>query len=443
MKKTIVRWAKNQTLLIFLVAALLTQFLHAQDSTSQQWNLHFQETIVTQWHYRFYAQYTGMNSLRPESERQTSLTSTLFFGSRLWRQTEIFFNPEISGGQGLSGTTGVAGFPNGETFRIGEPTPTLFVGRVYFKQTFGFTGETETVKDDLNQLSGSVQIHRLTLIGGKFALSDFLDDNIYSHDPRTQFLNWSLMSNGAWDYAADTRGYTWGVFTEYDEHDWSFRAAASLVPKEANGLEMDTRIQDAFSLNAEFERRFQLNEKKGAFRFLLYRNQARMGNYREAIDDSAYHTDITQTRSYSRSKYGFDLNAEQQLSADVGMFARIGWNDGVNETWAFTEIDRSFSVGTILTGTSCQRPQDQVGAAFVINGLSKDHADYLAAGGYGFIIGDGKLNYGAESILEVFYSLEVSSVIKMTGDYQFILNPGYNGDRGPVHVFAIRMHTEI
>lgn len=203
------------------------------------------------------------------------------------------------------------------------------------------------------------------------------------------------------------------------------------------------RIRDAFSLNAEFERHYQLNEKKGAFRFLLYRNRAGMGNYREATNDSVYHTDITQTRLSGRSKYGFGLNIEQQLSSDLGMFARFSWNDGANETWAFTEIDLSFSAGIISPGNSWKRPHDQAGAAIVVNGLSHDHADYLAAGGYGFIIGDGKLTYGTEEIFEVFYSVAVIPAIKMTGDYQFILHPGYNRDRGPVHIFAVRMHTEI
>ncbi len=428
---------------VVLVVILSSHFLYPQDTTLERWNLHFQETIVSQWHYRFPSPYTGMNSLQPVSERQTSLTSTLFLGVRLSQGTEFYFNPEISGGRGLSGATGVAGFPNGETFRVGEPTPTLFVGRAYVKQTFGFGAETETLLEDLNQLNGSEPIHRLTVIGGKFALSDFLDDNSYSHDPRTQFLNWALMSNGAWDYAADTRGYTWGIFAEYDEHDWSIRAATSLVPKEANGLEMDTRIKDAFSLNLELERRFQLNERKGAIRILLYRNQARMGNYREATDDSVYHTDIIQARRYGRSKYGFGLNAEQQLSDEFGLFARFSWNDGINETWAFTEIDRSLSAGAIVNGNSWKRSHDQVGAALVINGLSQAHADYLAAGGYGFMIGDGKLNYGAEGIFEGFYSLEVIPAIKMTGDYQCLLHPAYNRDRGPVHVFAVRVHAEI
>jgi high affinity Mn2+ porin len=377
-------------------------------------------------------------------ERNTNISH---LHSLLWDEAvawgELFLNPEMSGGRGLSGATGVAGFPNGETFRIGEPTPTLFPARAYIKQTIGLGEEMEVLSSEMNQLGGPVPVNRVTLVGGKFALADFLDDNAYSHDPRTQFLNWALMSNGAWDYAADTRGYTWGLLAEYNQSQWALRAATTLVPKEANGLEMDTRIKDAFSLNVEFERRHKLGEYNGAIRLLLYRNKARMGNYRIATSDSAYHTDITLTRRYSRMKYGIGLNVEQQVSENAGVFSRLGWNDGINETWAFTEIDRSASAGVTLTGNLWSRPKDQMGIAFVINGISKDHADYLAAGGYGFILGDGKLHYGPEIIVEAFYSAEVVSAIRITGDYQFVANPGYNRDRGPVHIFAVRVHTEL
>ncbi|HEY6953370.1 MAG TPA: carbohydrate porin, partial [Bacteroidota bacterium] len=236
---------------------------------------------------------------------------------------------------------------------------------------------------------------------------------------------------------------TWGIFGEYSESDWSLRAAAALEPKSANGLEMDTRFTKAFSVNMEFECRYEWRGHDGALRFLFYRNQAHMGNYDRAISDSISQCDITRTRLDGRTKYGLGLNWEQHVTDNGGMFVRLGWSDGVNETWAYTEIDRTFSLGGILGGQGWNRPLDHVGMAGVINALSRDHLRYLAAGGTGFLLGDGRLRYGPEMIVETFYSALIIEWMTLTADYQFIGNPAYNRDRGPVHVFGLRMHTEL
>jgi high affinity Mn2+ porin len=410
---------------------------------AQIWNLHLQSTVVAQTHPGFVAAYSGINSLQNNAETKTSVTATLFFGVRLWQGAEFYCNPEMSAGKGLSGAVGVAGFPNGEIYRVGDPRPTIVPARLYVKQLFGFGESGETIESAPNQLGGKLPENRFTLVLGKFALADFFDDNQYSHDPRSQFMNWALMDNGAWDYAADTRGYTWGLYAEFGRPSWGVRGALVMVPKEPNGLEMDTRIREAFSVNLEYEQHFTLWEKSGIARWMMYRNQSRAGNYREAIDSPLKPPDLEPTRRYSRTKYGLGLNIEQQISPDFGMFARFGWNDGKNETWAFTEIDRTASLGGCIRGDAWGREGDTAGLAFAVDGLSDDHAAYLAGGGYGFIIGDGALRYGAEYVAEAWYSIRLAPFFWLTGDYQFVVHPGYNRDRGPVHILAVRSHIEF
>jgi len=405
-----------------------------------QWNLHFQATVVTQHHGTFEAPYSGRNSLVATPETKTSFTTTLFLGVRLWSGAGLYFDPEVSAGAGFSNVTGIAGFPNGEIYRVGVTRATLVVARAYLQQTFGFGDETEALENGPNRLPGLVPARRLVLTCGKFSLTDFLDDNRFSHDPREQFLNWALLGNGAWDYAADTRGYTWGVATEYRQPGWAFRAAAVMVPTEANGFQLDTRIADAHSFNLEGERRYRLFGRPGASRLIFYRNVARMGSYREAIEESPVAPDVTATREYGRDKNGVGLNVEQEVADGAGVFLRLGWNDGRNETWAFTEIDRAAALGTSWSGAAWGRKADRFAGALIVNGLSPDHRDYLAAGGYGFIIGDGKLRYGLETILEAYYSFALPHGLSLTADYQHVVRPAYNRDRGPVDVFGLRAH---
>ena len=408
----------------------------------QPFNLHFQSTVVTQNHESFTSPYRGQNSLSPSHDSQTSTTSTVFGGVKLWAGAEAYLNPELSGGSGFNKTQGLAGFPNGEIYRVDDANPKWSLARLFFKQTFGFGGPREEIQDDKNQLSTSVDVNRFTIVAGKFALNDYFDNNTYSHDPRTQFLNWVFMDHGAWDYAADTRGYSWGLYFEFNHPSWTVRFASVLEPLRANQLEMDTNFPTSRGDNLELESRYSIHDLPGAARLLLFANHARMGNYRATIADPGNQMDVTRTRAHS-IKYGIGLNLEQKLLADLGAFLRASWDDGHTETWAFTEIDRSVSLGLSLKGNRWKRESDTVGLAVVANGLSPDHEAYLNDGGYGFIVGDGQLNYQPEVILEAYYLFQVFRGFALTGDYQFIDHPAYNADRGPVSVLSARVHYEM
>jgi high affinity Mn2+ porin len=432
--------------LLFILGWLTTTFTHAQDTLKQQrFNFHFQQTIITQTHPGFSAKYSGDNSLSTNHETATSLTTTLFGGSRLWKGAEAFFNPEMSGGAGFSSTLGAAGFPNGETFRVGSPEPKIYIARAYLTQRFSWGNEQDTLSDDNNQLAGLQSRRYLSITAGKFGMADFFDNNAFSHDPRTQFMNWSLMSNGGWDYPANTRGYVFGVYMNYHQPSWDLRFALTMMSTTANGFIWDEKIGKASSQTLEFEKRYSFSgDKRGTVRVLAFNNNAKMGNYRQAISANPSAPDIESTRAYGRNKLGFGISADQLMTNDFGVFAKASFNDGRTETWAFTEIDRSVSIGGVLSGTSWKRAKDEVGLAFVGNGISNAHRDYLAAGGYGFIIGDGALNYSPELITELYYKLNVyKNNFFLTPDYQFILHPAYNIDRGPVNVFGLRARIEF
>ncbi len=417
-----------------------------KEEPSAWFSAHAQATMITQIHPDFPAPYTGPNSLLPNEGAATSLTATLFLDARLWEEGddsgELIFNPEIAGGRGLSNVFGVAGFPNGEITRVGAVEPTPYIARLYYRQTWGLGGEQEKVEDEANQIAGMRDVDRITLSVGKYAFTDVMDQNAYSHDPRTQFLNWSLMYNGAWDYPANVRGYSYGLALEYNEKDWALRYGVMAEPKVANGAALDPRIDDANGHALEWEGRYEIDCLPGKLRLMAYLNHAHMGNYRLALEEMPIDPNVTLTRAY-RIKYGFCANWEQQLTKDLGLFARLGWNDGQTESWAFTAIDRTACLGLLLKGRYWRRPDDTVGLAGVINGLSQNHRDYLAAGGLDFIIGDGRLNYGPEEILETYYDLQLHKGIFVTADFQEISHPAYNRDRGPVSVYSLRVHIEF
>ena len=384
---------------LFLLFIAKTGF--CQDTVKRQaYNFHFQQTIITQTNLPFDAAYTGKNSLLPTQQTETSLTTTFYFGAKLWKGAQVYFNPELSGGAGISSTLGVAGFPNGETFRVGGVQNKLYIGRLYFKQNFEWGKEKDTLEDDANQLAGIKSKRYFSVTVGKFGMADFFDANAFSHDPRMQFLNWSLMGNGAWDYPANTRGYTMGLTTELGQPNWTLRFALTMVVTQENASIWDAQIAKANTETIEYERRYKIEGQKGTLRILGYLNNGKFGDYNLAIAQQPKGPVIDTTQHYGRHKYGFGINAEQYLSHDLGVFARTSWNDGHTETWFFTEIDRSISLGASLHGTKWHRADDEMGLAFVANGLSDPHKNYLAAGGYGFIIGDGKLNYSSEMIAE-------------------------------------------
>lgn len=420
-----------------------TQPTAAPPQEIKQFTAHGQTTVITEKHDTFHAPYAGPNSLPRHEGEATSVTATLFLGTRVWNGGEVYFNPEISGGQGFGGVTGLAGFSNGEIPRVGTPEPRPYVARLFLRQTFDLGGGKEYVEDAPNQIAGFHDARRLVVTAGKFGAIDFFQSNNYSNDPRAQFENWALFTNGAWDYPADVRGYTEGAAIEYTEPKWTLRYAAMTEPTQANGGTFDSRIPAALGHAVEFERRYSFQDHPGVVRVMGYANSAHMGNYRQAIDRAVGSIpDVTKTRGY-RIKYGFGLSADQEITKDLGIFARLGWNDGHTETWAFTEIDESASLGLSLKGTRWHRADDVVGIAGVLNGLSQDHRDYLRAGGRGFIIGDGRLHYGLEKIVEGYYLIKLADHIFVTADAQYIANPAYNQDRGPVFVGGIRVHIEF
>lgn len=407
-------------------------------------NFHFQLTTVTQHKFAMHAPYTGANSLTGNKEDASTLTATIFWGQKLWKNAAVYINPEVAGGSGVSGAHGIAGFTNGEAFRVGNPSPTIYLARAFFQQTISLSNEVGNVGEGANDVYKEKSTRYIDIVLGKFSVADYFDKNTYSHDPRSQFLNWSLMSNGGWDYPANVRGYTWGGVIEYGSPAFSVRIGSVMVPTEANGNVMDKNINKANSSMIELEKPFQINRRPGTIRLLSFYTQTHMGSYVQAIQQNPTAPDITATRKYGRTKYGFGINVEQELAKGVGLFARASWNDGRNETWAFTEIDRSASLGLLFDGSLWKRADDTFGIGSVINGLSSYHRDYLAAGGYGFIIGDGQLNYGREWATEIFYRANLfSDAFYVTPHYQFVSNPAYNKDRGPASILGLRVHVEF
>jgi len=417
----------------------------AQDASSDPspsaWSVHFQATSIGQHHGSFPSPYEGANSLPPHDENFVSLTATVFLAYRVNSWTEVVINPEDSGGKGFGGVTGIAGFTNGEIPRVAQATPTFYAARYYVRNTWGFGPETETVESGQNQIAGLVRARRFTLINGKFALPDFFDQNAYSHDPRTQFMNWALMENGAWDYPANTRGYTVAAMQELDMRTWSLRAATAMEPTEANGPKLDWRLSKNRGEVVEWEQRYGLNKRLGALRTLGYWNREEGGSFRQALLQPGV-PDLGPTRRNGAAKYGFGLNLQQEIASDIGVFGRYGWSDGKTEAWAFTQIDRSLSGGVSIQGRRWKRAKDTVGLAAVRNYLSGDQRSFLAAGGLGFIIGDGRLAYRPETVVEAYYSCQVVKDWALTLDYQRIDNPAYNRDRGPVNAASLRVHWQ-
>jgi high affinity Mn2+ porin len=416
------------------------------------WSVHFQLTVISQAHTGFKSLYSGTNSLADSVELgASSITSTLFIGRKLWKGAAVYLDPELSGGRGLSYAVGVAGALNGETYRIGDPAPVVSIARAYLQQSIPLGNQSDNIDDAVNQVAGKLPAKRITLSAGKFSMSDFYDKNAYSHDPRTQFQNWSLMSNGAWDYPANTKGYTWGLVAEWINPLWVLRLSSVAVPKIANHPEMEYRLSKAHSETAEFERKIFINKKPGTVRVLFSYTATRAPSYKDAIA-ALSNGDTTllkvvsgnaENTVFGGKKTGIGINADQQLTDNISVFARIGWNDGKDVTWAFTEIDQTIHAGFSVKGGGWKRIEDVAGIAFCANGISSDHRRFLRDGGYGFIIGDGNLNYGYEEIIEAYYNCKLFDNFWLSLDYQFVNHPAYNKDRGPVHVFGIRGHVEF
>lgn len=412
------------------------------DPESDRWEIHGQTTYLAQGYPGFRALYTGTNSLTPAPQAQATWSNSLFLNVRLWEGAEVYYNPELLQGFGLSDTVGVAGFPSGEAQKSNFPYPNYNTSRLFLRQTFGFGGEQEELASGSSQISNKVDVSRLTLQVGKFSVLDVFDGNSYAKDTRKDFMNWAMWAPGAFDYAADKLGLTYGATAELNQKHWALRAGYFLIDAESNSNNFDTRIFQRGTYALELETRYSLFSQPGKLRTIAWLNSAFSGSYRETLDNPALNLDIAATRE-GRIKYGYVFSLEQALTDEVGLFGRWSWNNGKTEIMAFTDIDASLSLGLSIKGAKWSRPDDVIGIGGAINALSRDHRDFIAAGGLGPLIGDGALNYRRERILETYYAYALNKQLTLTADYQFITNPAYNADRGPVHVFSGRFHGEF
>jgi len=426
-----------------LALAALPALGAAQEQES--WSAHLQSTYVWQTKPAFNAPYEGPNSLSGSKEKSYSFTGTASLGLRLGPATEAYLDPEVAQGVAMSGLVGLSGFPNGELAKTSGSNPTAYRARLFVRHTIGLGGERQAAESAANQLAGVRDSRRIVVTAGNLSVLDLFDLNTYAHDPRTQFMNWALMTHAAYDYPADARGYTSGIAVEYFDSGWSARVARFEVPRQPNQLQLDGRILRHYGDQLELTRDYALAGQTGTVRLLAFRTRAVMARYGDALalaGSTASVPDIGAVRTREQTKWGIGLAAEHKLREDVGLFARYMHADGRTETDAFTEADRSLSAGISIAGLSWNRAQDTLGTAFATSFLSGNHRSYLARGGSTFFLGDGMLNYRPEQVLEAYYSASVSKGMSATVDYQRILHPGYNSDRGPVTVVGVRLHWE-
>jgi high affinity Mn2+ porin len=429
-------------------APIVSMFPHPEDPI--YW-ISGQANIIFQGRIPFHSLYEGTNSFRNSAEYKTSMVGTLYLAARRNRSirynTDFIYDEEAAEGRGLSEALGLAGFTNLDVVRNPNLGKTPYTARYEIHQVIGLTQQTTSQEAGFFGLAPSVPLRRIEFRVGKFTLPDFYDINSVGSDSHLQFMNWTIDNNGAWDYAADTRGYTVGGLAEYDDRIWSIRYGLFAMPTVANGIDLDWAFSRAHAQNGEFELRHSwIAHQKGVSRLLFYANRAHMGTYREANDYAiANHTIpvITQFEHYSALKYGFGYNTEQVITADLRIFGRFGWNEGQHESYAYTEVDQTVSAGADYAGTSWHRPVDKVAIAFVSNAIKSDHQEYLKLGGLGFLLGDGNLNYGRETIVESYYNWHAWRGLFYALDVQHINNPGYNRDRGPAWVGSVRAHVDF
>jgi hypothetical protein len=406
-----------------------------------------QANFVFQTHPDFYALYSGAHSLNPNYEKATSRVMTFYTGVRLNQSTELLVDIEEAGGAALTAGFGLAGNTDLDIVRNPSLSKAPYVGRAMIHKVFALSKDKVENQRTFLSLFDELPRRRLELRFGKFSMPDFFDVNSVGSDTKFQFLNWTTNNNGAYDYAADTRGYTVGLTADYEDRNWGFRFAEALMPKVANGIDLVWRPWQAHAENFEYELRHGFIPKKaGVVRLLAFTNYANMGIYRDQVIQAAEQDatpDITAHPWHITRKYGFGINLEQNLSRYLTAFARFGWDNGKTESFAYTEVDQTFAEGVGANGAWWHRKQDRAGIAFISNGIKKDHQNYLAAGGLGFLLGDGGLNYGRENILETYYTVHVWRGIYLAPGVQHINDPGYNRDRGPVVVPTFRAHVEF
>lgn len=432
-------------------ASAVTLFPHSSDS---RFLISGQANIVFQAHGPFHAPYEGTNSLLSRGEYKTSLIGTLFLGAQLLRDpqhsTDFILDFESAGGRGISEALGLAGFTNLDVVRNPNLGSKPYIARVQLHQTIGLSSRLVDTQRTPFSLSTRAPERRIEFHVGKMSLPDYLDINTIGSDSHLQFLNWTADNNGAWDYAADTRGYTYAAAAEYIDKSWSARYVLALMPTVPNGIDLDWSLRRASGQNGELEIRRSLignPDRKGTVRFLTFVNHANMGLYRDAVKAYLAGTDPTPSIDnhavLSSVKYGFGGNFEQELTPNLRAFGRFGWNEGQHESYAYTEVDQTVELGGDYSGRAFRRPNDKLGVAFITNAIGKDHQAYLKLGGLGFLLGDGRLNYAREDILEGYYNYHAWRGVYYALDLQFIDHPGYNKDRGPVLVETMRMHVDF
>lgn len=413
--------------------------------TAEDWAVHGQFTSVVQYHPNFTSPYRGPNSLDPGNRGNETVAATLFIGVRPWSGGEIWADPEVDQGFGLSRTFGIAAFPSGEAYKVGADAPYFRLQRLFLRQTIDLGGDTEKVSPDANRLAGTRNSDNLVLTLGKFSVVDIFDTNAYAHDPSKDFMNWGLIDSLAFDYAADSWGFSYGIAAEWTKSWCTLRAGLFDMSAVPNGPVLKTD----FSYNqvvAEAEERHRLWGSAGKLKLLGFVSSAPMGSYDDAVRLALETHTIPNTalvRDF-KSRAGAALNLEQAITDTLGSFIRLSVNDGSQESYEFTDTNRSLAGGLSLKGASWQRPDDTVGLAFVGDDISHSARAYFALGGLGTLIGDGRLpHYGYEEIGETYYSAQIASWLALTADYQLVINPAYNPDRGPVSIFGARLHAEF
>ena len=421
---------------------------NAEEWVAEDFNAHFQSTYIWQHKPAIKSPYSGPFSLFPYAENTYTFSLTGAFGKRLWDGAEVYFDPEITQGVPLSNLAGMGAFYNGEITRASGANPVVSRVRLFIRQTWGMGGEQQSLASAMNQLAGTVDNNRAVLTVGFLPPLDIFDANRYAHDPRSQFMNWCNMAQCAFDYAADARGNSWGAALEVYRGDWVVRVAQFMQPKDPNQLALDWQYFKHHGQNLEIEHAHQIAGQPGKLRLLAFRNTARTGSYADAMlspgfaANNAAGMPATGTVRKEGVKYGAGYNIEQSITPEIGIFSRFMWQDGRYETYAFTEAHRSFSLGASINGALWHREQDTFGLASVRNALSGVYRQYLAAGGLGYFIGDGKINYADEQVIEAYYSIGVRRDLSATLDYQYMKNPAYNADRGPVSIAGVRLHWE-
>ena len=434
---------RGSILLAFAAALIVTCSAAAEDAPAQDedYAVHAQIVVIDQYHPAFRSPYRATNSLDPGSRGDETVTATLSTGLRLWDGGQLYADPEVDQGFGLSNTLGVAGYTNGEGSKVGAAVPYFRLQQVFFRQEIDLGGPSRTVDSGANQLGMTQTGDNIVITAGKFPAPSVFDTNAYAHDASSDFLNWSLIDSGAYDYAADAWGYTYGTSVEWTQRWWTLRGGLFALSRVPNGRDLQTDFTQ-FESVGEGEARFNLFDREGKVRLLAFVNRGRMGSYNDALRlADATHTvpDTSLVRKYA-SRPGFALNVEQPLTDELGIFLRASFNNGDEETYEFTDINRSVAAGLSLQGASWGRSGDSAGIAAVSNAVSDSARRYFAAGGLGVLIGDGRLpHYATENIVELYYSVRATSWFTASFDYQFVDNPAYNADRGPVSVLGVRL----